>query len=235
MKKINVSDLDEKTLLSVFDVAFLKPEATYQDLEFFLKDAIKYEVGNVCVKPSFLKRTIEILGNTSITPSTVISFPHGASTTYTKQKEAEDAVNIGAKELDMVMDIGAFKSGDYKKIEADIKAVKSTSVLVKVIVETHYLTEDEKKKIAKLVRDSGADYIKTSTGFAPSGAKVEDVKLFYKLVGESIGIKASGGIRTLEDVLSFLDAGATRIGVSKFIPILEEFKNKQNKKFEKSV
>ncbi len=226
MNKIDISNLDEKTLLSVFDVAFLKPEASYKELDLFLEDALKYEVGSVCVKPSFLKKTVNTLRGSSVVVGTVISFPHGASTTYTKQKEAEDAVNIGAKELDMVMDIGAFKSGDYKKVEADIKAVKSTSMLVKVIVETHYLTREEKETVAKLVKDSGADYIKTSTGFAPTGAKVEDVRLFYGLIGDSIGVKASGGIRTLKDVISFLDAGATRIGVSKFIPILEEFRNR---------
>ena len=230
MDKIDVSKLDKKTLLSTFDVAFLKPEATYEKLEIFLEDAVKYSVGSVCIKPSFLRRSAEFIKGSSIILGTVISFPHGAATTYVKQKEAEDMISIGAEELDMVMDIGAFKSKDYKKVEDDIKAVKSTGKLVKVIVETHYLTQEEKTVVAKLVKDSGADYIKTSTGFAPTGAKVEDVKLFYNIVGKYIGVKASGGIRTLQDVLSFLEAGATRIGVSNFIPILEEFNNKVNDK-----
>ncbi len=223
MNKINISNLNERTLLSIFDVAFLKPEATYEELEAFLDEAMKYNVGSVCVKPSFLERTVKLLNGFSVKPTTVISFPHGTGTVYTKQKEAEEMVNIGAEELDMVMDIGAFKSGDYKKVEEEIKAVKSLGRLVKVIVETHYLTYEEKVNVAKLVRDAGADYIKTSTGFAPTGAKVEDVKLFYELVGKDIGVKAAGGIKSLKDVISFINAGATRIGLSKFIPVIEEF------------
>ncbi len=226
-KKIDLTKLNRKILLSVFDVAFLKPEATYYELELFLKDAVEYGVGSVCVKPSFLKKAVDFIAGSKVVPSTVISFPHGGGTTYAKQKEAEDAADIGAQELDMVMDIGAFKSKDYKKVEEDIKAVKSTGKLVKVIVETYYLTEEEKINVAKLVKNSGADYIKTSTGFAPEGAKVEDVRLFYDLIGEEIGVKASGGIRTLNDVLSFLKAGATRIGVSRFIPIIKEFESKE--------
>jgi len=224
MEKIDISNLNERLLLSVFDVAFLKPEATYEELNLFLQDALHYRVGSVCVKPSFLEKTTEFLKDSGVIPGTVISFPHGAETTYVKQKEAEESVSMGAMELDMVMDIGAFKSRDYKKVEEDIKAVKSTGKLVKVIVETYYLNGEEKITVAKLVRDAGADYIKTSTGFAPEGAKLEDVKLFYELVGKDIGIKAAGGIRKLEDVISFLEAGTTRIGVSKFIPILQEFK-----------
>ncbi len=224
MEKVDISKLDKKSLVLLFDVAFLKPEATYQELDRFLKDALQYEVGSVCVKPSFLKRAIEVLKGSKVVPTTVISFPHGATTTYTKQKEAEDMVKIGAEELDMVMDIGAFKSKDYKKVKEDIEAVKSFGKLVKVIVETHYLTHEEKVDVANLVRDAGADYIKTSTGFAPTGAKVEDVELFYTLVGKDIGVKAAGGIKTIDDVISLLKAGATRIGVSKFIPIVEAFK-----------
>ncbi len=223
MDKIDISKLTRESLASIFDVAVLKPDATYEDLQKVLEDVVKYKAGSICVKPSFLERTVKFLKDTDVVPSTVISFPHGGATTYAKQREAENAVDIGAEELDMVMDIGAFKSGDYDKVEKDIKAVKSTSALVKVIVETHYLTQEEKVTVARLVRDSGADYIKTSTGFAPTGAQVEDVKLFYELVGSDIGVKAAGGIRTLNDVLSFLDAGATRIGVSKFLPILKEF------------
>ncbi len=228
-KKIDIDNLTREVLLSVFDVAFLKPEATYDELDLFLKDALEYGVGSVCVKPSFLKRTVDFIKGSKVVPSTVISFPHGAGTTYAKQSEAEEAVDIGAKELDMVMDIGAFKSKDYKKVEEDIKSVKSTGKLVKVIVETYYLTQEEKVDVAKLVKDAGADYIKTSTGFAPEGAKVSDVRLFYELVGKDIGVKASGGIRTLKDVLSFLEAGATRIGVSKFIPIIKEFEENKQK------
>ena len=206
MKKIDISNLDEKTLVSTFDVAVLKPEATLQDLEKVIKDAKKYAVGALCVKPSFLKKTVELLKGATITPTTVISFPHGADTTYTKQKSAEDAIKIGARELDMVMNIGLFKSKDYNAVINDIKSVRTvaSNITLKVIVETHYLTQEEKSKIAKIVRDSGADYIKTSTGFAQTGAKVEDIALFYELVGKDIGVKAAGGIRTLSDVLSLL-------------------------------
>ena len=228
MEKIDINSLDEKKLVSTFDVAVLKPEATLQNLEKVINDAKKYSVGALCVKPSFLKKTVELLKDTTITPTTVISFPHGADTTYTKQKAAEDAIKNGAKELDMVMNIGLFKSKEYDAIINDIKSVRTiaSNVILKVIVETHYLTQNEKTKIAEIVRDSGADYIKTSTGFAQTGAKVEDIALFYELVGKDIGVKAAGGIRTLSDVLSLLKAGATRIGVSKFIPIIEEFRKK---------
>ncbi len=205
------------------DHSNLKPYATYKDIEKLCQEAIQYGFYSVCVNPFYVRFAKQILKETDIKVCSVIGFPLGANTLKTKLTEATNACYEGADELDIVWNIGAFKSGDYSYVEEELKTIISytENCVHKIIVETAYLTHDEKVVAIKLVKNSGAEFIKTSTGFAPSGAKIEDVKLFKQLSGETLKVKAAGGIRDYGTALKMIKAGADRIGTSHGVEIIK--------------
>ena len=200
----------------------LKPYATWKDIVKLCDEAIKYRTASVCVPPSFIKKIKETYKE-SLEICTVIGFPNGYSTSEVKVKETEQAVKDGASEIDMVINIGDVKNGDYGKVLSEIKAVRNACLgkILKVIIETCYLDEAEKIKMCEIVTEAGADYIKTSTGFGTGGATFDDVKLFKEHIGQNVKIKAAGGIRTKEDMETFLSLGADRLGTSSAVSILE--------------
>ena len=200
----------------------LKPYATWKDIVKLCDEAIKYRTASVCVPPSFIKKIKETYKE-SLEICTVIGFPNGYSTSEVKVKETEQAVKDGASEIDMVINIGDVKNGDYGKVLSEIKAVRNACLgkILKVIIETCYLEEAEKIKMCEIVTEAGADYIKTSTGFGTGGATFDDVKLFKEHIGQNVKIKAAGGIRTKEDMETFLSLGADRLGTSSAVSILE--------------
>ncbi len=209
------------------DHSALKPFLTYKDIEKACHEAIKYRFYSVCVNPFFVKKAYEILKDTDIKVCSVVGFPLGASTLKTKLIEATTACAEGAKELDIVWNIGAFKSGDYIYVEEEIKTIVcyTQDCIHKVIVETAYLSQEEKEKAVEIVINSGAQFIKTSTGFAPKGATVEDVKFFKKLSKSKIKVKAAGGIKDYKTAVEMIKAGADRIGTSSSTKIMEELLN----------
>lgn len=213
---------------SYIDHTLLKPEATEEQIKKICAEAKEYGFASVCVNPTWVSLAAEELKGASSKVCTVIGFPLGASTSATKAFETKDAITRGADEIDMVINIGALKSKQYDVVENDIKAVVAAAngTLVKVIIETCLLTDDEKVKACELSVSAGADFVKTSTGFSTAGAKAEDVALMRKIVGPNIGVKASGGVRSLEDLESMVAAGATRIGASSGVKII----NGQNSK-----
>lgn len=200
----------------------LKAYATWKDIIKLCDEAIKYRTASVCVPPSFIKKIKETYKE-SLDICTVIGFPLGYSTTEVKVKETLEAIKDGADEIDMVINIGDVKNGDYSKVLSEIKALKNAcgNKILKVIVETCYLDEAEKIKMCEIVTEAGADYIKTSTGFGTGGATFDDVKLFKEHIGQNVKIKAAGGIRTKEDMETFLSLGADRLGTSSAVSILE--------------
>ena len=200
----------------------LKAYATWKDIVKLCDEAIKYRTASVCVPPSFIKKIKETYKE-SLDICTVIGFPLGYSTTEVKVKETLEAIKDGADEIDMVINIGDVKNGDYSKVLSEIKALKNAcgNKILKVIVETCYLDEAEKIKMCEIVTEAGADYIKTSTGFGTGGATFDDVKLFKEHIGQNVKIKAAGGIRTKEDMEMFLSLGADRLGTSSAVSILE--------------
>ncbi len=202
----------------------LKAYASREDIIKLCEEAKKYGFYAVCVNPYRVKVAKEALKGTGIKVASVIGFPLGATPTEVKVFEAEKAIEAGADELDMVMNIGALKDGDLEYVKKDIASVVETAhnrgVLVKVIIETCYLTEEEKVTACKLAMDAGADFVKTSTGFGTGGATVEDVRLMKSVVGDRLGVKAAGGIRTYEQAVAMIDAGASRIGTSSGVKIV---------------
>ncbi|MFA0754465.1 MAG: hypothetical protein IMHGJWDQ_002252 [Candidatus Fervidibacter sp.] len=210
------------------DLAVLKPEASRDDVLKGCEEAKRWGVKSLVVLPCWLELIVRELEGSGVVPSTVIAFPFGAETTEVKVATAKWAVQVGAGELDMVMAIGRFKSGDDEYVCRDIAAVVEAAksirngVIVKVILETGSLTDDEKRRAAQLVETAGADFVKTSTGFGLSGATVDDVRLLRQSVSERIGIKAAGGIRTWKQAKALLDAGADRLGTSSATAILSE-------------
>ncbi len=209
-------------LYSHVDHTQLKPYATWKEIVKLCDEAIKFRTASVCVPPSFIKKIKETYKE-SLNICTVIGFPLGYTTTEVKVFETTEAIKDGADEIDMVINIGDVKNGDYDKVLAEIKAVKNAckNKILKVIVETCYLDENEKIKMCETVTEAGADYIKTSTGFGTGGATFDDVKLFKEHIGENVKIKAAGGIRTKEDMEMFLSLGADRLGTSSAVSILE--------------
>lgn len=210
------------------DHTLLKPEATKEQIEKLCNEAKQYNFASVCVNPTWVKLASDILKGTDVKVCTVIGFPLGANTPETKAFEAVNVVTNGAEEIDMVMNIGALKSGDTELVQKDIEAVVNAvkdKALVKVIIETSLLTEDEKVTACQLSVQAGAHYVKTSTGFSTGGATVEDVALMRKTVGPNVGVKASGGVRTAEDAKAMIEAGASRIGASSGTAIVDEYQN----------
>lgn len=216
-------------IAKMIDHTLLKPQAEKSDIEKLCNEAKQYEFISVCINPYFVDLAYSLLKDTDVKVCTVIGFPLGANTIESKVYEAVDAIKRGAAEIDMVLNIGALKSGDYgyvkREIEAVVKAAKSYGdIIVKVILETCYLTDEEKIKACKITVDAGADFVKTSTGFGTGGATVEDVRLMRNAVGEEFGVKASGGVKTVEAAKAMIEAGANRIGASAGIQIVEGWK-----------
>ena len=205
------------------DHTLLKPDASQEQIETLIEEAKKYDFASVCVNPTWVNFAAQALKATDVKVCTVIGFPLGANTPELKAFETSDAIQNGANEVDMVINIGALKSRNFDLVERDIRAVVEAAkgTLVKVIIETCLLTDDEKVKACQIAQKAGADFVKTSTGFSTGGATVEDVALMRKTVGPNMGVKASGGARSYEDALAFIKAGATRIGASSGVAIME--------------
>ncbi|MFB2514774.1 deoxyribose-phosphate aldolase [Lysinibacillus capsici] len=213
----------EKNFARMIDHTLLKAEATKEQIEKLCAEAKQFNFASVCVNPTWVKRSSELLQGTDVLVCTVIGFPLGANTPEVKAFEAKDAIANGAKEVDMVINIGALKDKNYDLVQADIAAVVEAakdSALVKVIIESCLLTDEEKVKACELAVAAGADYVKTSTGFSTGGATAEDIALMRKTVGPELGVKASGGVRSLEDMKKMVEAGATRIGASSGVAIM---------------
>lgn len=205
------------------DHTLLKPESTRAQIDKIIEEAREFIFKSVCLNPTHVKYAAEKLKDTEVLVCTVIGFPLGASTTETKMFEVEDAVKNGASELDMVINVGALKDGRYEDVQKDIESVvgAANGKTVKVIIETCLLTDEEIVKASELSKVAGANFVKTSTGFAGGGATPEDVKLMKDTVGDDLEVKASGGVRNLEDFNKMLEAGATRIGASAGVQIIQ--------------
>lgn len=210
-------------LNKLIDHTLLKPEATKAQIEKLCGEAAEYDFKSVCVNPYYVKYAKELLKGSNVLVCTVIGFPLGQNTTEVKVMETKDAIQNGADEIDMVINIGALKSKDENYVLNEIKEIRNAckGKTLKVIIETCLLTDEEKITVCKLSKEAGADFVKTSTGFSTHGATVEDVKLMRETVGEDIGVKASGGIRDRETALKMVEAGATRLGVSAGVEIVK--------------
>ena len=214
--------MNEKELLSHVDQTLLKPDCTWAQIDELCRDAIEYETASVCIPPCYIKRIHDTFGD-KINICTVIGFPLGYCETAAKVCETKQAIADGAGEIDMVINICDVKNGDFDKVAAEIKAVREAcgGKVLKVIIETCYLTDDEKVRLCGIVTDAKADYIKTSTGFGTAGATHEDVRLFKKNIGPDVKIKAAGGITAIEDMEQYLDEGCDRIGTSRAVGLLK--------------
>ncbi len=217
--------MTSEQLAGYIDLTLLKPQAATKDVEALIHEAQKYPFASVCIPPCHVRKAAEILKGSHTKVGTVIGFPFGYQTTSVKVYEAREAVEAGAKEIDMVMNISRFKSGKMTMVQDEISSIVSslTKIAVKIIIETCYLTNEEKIKACEMIIKSKADFVKTSTGFGPDGATIEDVKLLVKAAEGRIKVKASGGIKTLDGTLKMIDAGANRIGTSAGMAIIEEF------------
>jgi deoxyribose-phosphate aldolase len=206
-----------KKLASMIDHTILKPEATINEVKQICSEAVKYGFASVCINPSNVILAVESLKGSSVPVCACVGFPLGATTTKAKAFEAREAIENGAKEIDMVINVGALKSGDHGKVKNDIEEVVIASkprAIVKVIIEACLLTDEEKVKACELAKEAKADFVKTSTGFNKSGASVDDVKLMRRVVGPGMGIKAAGGIRDYQTAIKLLEAGACSLGMS---------------------
>jgi deoxyribose-phosphate aldolase len=218
-------------IAGMIDHTLLKPEATKEQIKKLCEEAKEYKFASVCVNPGWVKYASELLEGTGVNVVTVIGFPLGATTLESKVFEAKNAVENGAAEVDMVLNIGALKGGDNDYVEKEIRAVVDAvkgKALTKVIIEASLLTDEEKVRACELAVKAGADYVKTSTGFSTGGATVEDVKLMRKTVGPDIGVKASGGVRSAEDAKNMIEAGASRIGASSGVAIVKGLKSESD-------
>ncbi|MCI2948856.1 deoxyribose-phosphate aldolase [Staphylococcus caledonicus] len=205
------------------DHTLLKPESTREQITKIVDEAKEYGFKSVCVNPTHVNYAAKELKDSDVLVCTVIGFPLGATTTEVKMFETEDAIKNGASEIDMVINVGALKDGRYEDVQKDIEGVvgAANGKTVKVIIETVLLTDEEKVKACELAKETGADFVKTSTGFAGGGATPEDVKLMKDTVGNDLEVKASGGVRNLEDFNKMIEAGATRIGASAGVQIIQ--------------
>ena len=225
---LTVDDVTERQLAKTIDHSLLRPELDDDFIADGCRLAAEYDVASVCVRPTDVRRAAGLLAGTDVAVGTVIGFPHGSSKTDTKAFEALQALADGATELDMVLDIGALRSGRDDDVRDDIAAVVEVAhpagAIVKVIFENAYLTDEEKVRACRLAEAAGADFVKTSTGFAPSGATHEDLALMRRSVSERVQVKAAGGVRTLDDLLAVMSLGVTRIGATQTKPILDEYR-----------
>ena len=218
----------ESDIASLIDHTLLKPDASRADIQKICQEALKYCFASVCVNPWNVSQAAEILRGSAVRVCTVVGFPLGATLPQVKVFETEEAIKLGAQEIDMVINVGALKSKQDDAVEADIRGVVEAShrggAICKVILETSLLSTEEKVRGSLASKNAGADFVKTSTGFGPGGATAEDVRLMRAVVGGEIGVKAAGGVRSFEDVQKMVEAGATRIGASASIKILEQAK-----------
>lgn len=216
----------DPSIAAMIDHTLLKPDATEAEIAQLCYEARKYGFAAVCVNPSYVKLAAQLLKDSPVKVCTVVGFPLGATLTEVKAYEAQRAIDDGAHEIDMVINIGALKSKDYDTVFRDIATVVRTchagGAIVKVIIEAALLTDEEKVVACQLAKEAGADYVKTSTGFGPGGATVADVALIRRVVGPTMGVKAAGGIRSYEDAQKMVAAGATRIGASAGVKIVQE-------------
>lgn len=214
--------MQREDIMKKVDHTLLAQTADWNEIRKICDQGLKYKTASVCIPPSYVKRAAEYLGE-KLPVCTVIGFPNGYQTTTVKMAETEDALENGADEIDMVINLGDVKNGEFDKIKEEIIALKKIcgDHILKVIVETCLLTEDEKIKMCRVVSESGADFIKTSTGFSTSGATFEDVKLFKKYVADHVKIKAAGGISSFSDAEHFIELGADRLGTSRLVKIAE--------------
>ena len=221
--------MENKEIYAHIDHTLLKPFSTWEDIEKLCDEAVEYKTASVCIPQSYIERINKKYGD-KLAICTVIGFPLGYNLTESKIVEAKKAIEYGASEIDMVVNISDVKNGDYEKVEEEIKAIKEAvgERILKVIIETCYLTKEEKIAMCKAVTNAGADYIKTSTGFGTDGARMEDVILFKEHIGENVKIKAAGGVRTKEDLIAFIEAGCDRIGTSSAIKMLKGEENKSD-------
>jgi deoxyribose-phosphate aldolase len=228
---LTVESVTERQLAKTIDHSLLKPELDDAFVEAGCRLAAEYDVASVCVRPVDVKRAAALLGTTDVAVGTVVGFPHGSSTTATKVSEARDALSNGATELDMVLQIGALRSGRDQDVRDDIAAVvavaHSAGAIVKVILENAYLGDDEKERGSRLVEAAGADFVKTSTGFAPSGATDEDLALMRRVTSPHVQVKAAGGVRTLDDLLRVMNLGVTRVGATQTKTILDDYRSRR--------
>lgn len=218
--------LSREKLAKMIDSTNVKATASRSDIEKLCKDAVHHGFGCVCVNPIYVKLASQLLKDSDVKVCSTVGFPFGATLPEIKALEAIKAVENGAQELDMVINLSALKSGNYEAVKEDIAAVVDAKrlderVIVKVIIETACLTDEEKVVACKLAKDAGADFVKTCTGFFGKGATVEDVRLMRQTVGEAMGVKAAGGIRTYADAVAMIRAGANRIGTSTAVQIIE--------------
>ena len=218
-------------LAKFIDHTLLKPEATPAEIEKLCKEAKEYHFAAVCVNPPYIKQCAQLLRGTDVDIAVVVGFPLGAHTTETKVFETKQAIADGANEIDMVINIGLLKAKQDAAVGADIRAVvdaaHAANAIVKVIIEAALLTDDEKVRACQLSKEAGADFVKTSTGFGPGGATVHDVALMSRAVNGELGVKAAGGIRNYEQAQAMIQAGATRIGASAGVKILQEAREKR--------
>ncbi len=225
--QLGITEID-RDLAGFIDHTLLKPEASATQITQLCQEAIHFNFASVCINPSYVRLCSQLLYGTEVTTCTVIGFPLGATTPEAKNFEAKQAINDGATEVDMVINIGALKSGDYGLAERDITMVTRTAhqhdALCKVIIETSKLTNEEKIVACELAKAAGADYVKTSTGFGGGGATVEDVALMRQVVGPDMGVKASGGVHNASEAKNMIAAGATRLGASAGVKIIREIR-----------
>ena len=214
--------MTQEEMLTHVDYTLLTQTATWDEIKQILDDAMKYKVASACIPASYVKEASDYVDG-KLAICTVIGFPNGYDTTASKVFMAKDAINNGAVEVDMVINIGWLKDKRYDELEAEIRAIKEAvgNKILKVIIETCLLTDEEKIKMCEIVTKAGADYIKTSTGFSKAGATFDDIKLFSGHVGKNLRIKAAGGIASLEDAYKFLELGADRLGTSRIIKLVK--------------
>jgi deoxyribose-phosphate aldolase len=229
-----VKTLTREQLAKTIDLTNLSPLATLRDIESLCQKAKEYHFAAICINPAFITTAKRILSNTDVKVCSVVGFPLGANTVECKVFESMDNVKKGADELDMVVNLGALKGGNYSYLEKEISTVISVirreqmaeynkHINMKIIIETGSLSKDEIKKICRIIEESGADFIKTSTGFGARGVELDDIRLIREVVTRNIGVKASAGIRTFKDAQALIDAGATRLGTSSGVEIMEEY------------
>ena len=212
--------MTNEEMLTYVDHTLLKPTATWNQIKTLCEEAIKYHTASVCIPCSFISRAHEAFPELNL--CTVVGFPLGYSTTASKLFETREALHNGASEIDMVVNLGDVKEGNFDKVTQEIRELKKAcgDKILKVIIETCYLTEEEKIELCHCVTDGGADFIKTSTGFGSAGATFDDIKLFRKHIGPGVKIKAAGGIRTYEDIVTYIELGCDRLGCSAAIKVL---------------
>ena len=215
--------MTDREILRHIDHTQLKPFATWSDIEKLCDEAIKYRTASVCIPPVYVKRVHDAYGE-KVNICTVVGFPLGYSVTAAKVAEVEQALADGCNEIDMVVNISDVKNGDYVKVEDEIRTLKEVcgEHILKVIIETCFLSDEEKIAMCKAVTNAGADYIKTSTGFGTGGATIEDIELFKRYIGPNVRIKAAGGVKTKKDLILFLEEGCDRIGTSSAVSMMQE-------------